>query len=163
MARRALGTQGDRQAGRGSARLSKEKTGAQRGEKLAQGHLAINGQTGPDSQVAYGSRVIPTGQEAGPHSPLPTAPVGSPGTLPHSICVNHQVNTQAKEEGSNCSPCAPSRQAALRAAISLSHGPPARQRHRWLQGSLVPQPDMPTLPPAQVWPPQVQRDDERHC
>ena len=45
---------------------------AQIRQELAQGHTAISGWAGPDSQV--GSRVIPAGQEAGRCSPLPAAP-----------------------------------------------------------------------------------------
>ena len=87
--------EGGRQVGRGSACLPSEKTGAQIGQELAQGHTAISGWAGPDSQV--GSRVIPTGQEAGRCTPLPAAPTGSLGTPPPSVSFTKETHGLSKE------------------------------------------------------------------
>lgn len=105
------GCEGGRQEGRGSACLPSEKTGAQIGQELAQGHTAISGRAGPDSQV--GSRVIPTGQEAGRCSPLPAAPANSLGTPPPSVSFTretYEVSTEGVTVSTlktNCAPCSP--------------------------------------------------------
>lgn len=103
--------EGGRQEGRGSVCLPSEKTGAQIGQELAQGHTAIGGRAGPDSQVR--SRVILTGQEAGRCSPLPAAPANSLGTPPPSVSFTRETH-EVNKEGvtvctlkTNCVPPAP--------------------------------------------------------
>lgn len=135
--------EGGRQEGRGSACLPSEKTGAQIGQELAQGHTAIGGWAGPDSQVR--SRVILTGQEAGRYSPLPAAPANSLGTPPPSVSFTRETHKVNKEGvtvctlKTNCVPPAP---------LSLSCGWPAHPSSPVAQRDTAPSAPSPGMAPS---------------